>query len=91
MCNWRSLSRHAAAKTVALTLGRFAAQVKYSFDLQVVPAGAPAGTTKNAVELLELDGGAGGLEGRLCLVSVGLRDVLQDGLGGAVHEVLGFL
>ena len=42
-------------------------------------------------KLLEFDGGAGGLEGSLGLVGVGLGDLLEHGLGGTVDEVLGFL
>src|SRR6266851_3427948 len=41
--------------------------------------------------LLELDGGAGRLELRLGLLGILLGDLLQDGLGGAVDQVLGLL
>ena len=40
---------------------------------------------------LELDAAAGGLEGLLGLGSGLLVDLLQDGLGGALDEVLGLL
>ena len=40
---------------------------------------------------LDSDGGAGALEGFLRLVSGFLGRAFEDGLGGAVHEVLGFL
>src|SRR5687767_13865374 len=41
--------------------------------------------------LLDLDGGAGGLEGLGSLLGGLLGDLLDDGLRGAVHEVLGLL
>src|SRR5581483_10610696 len=41
--------------------------------------------------LLQLDGGAGRLELGLRLLGVFLGNLFQDGLGGAVDEVLGFL
>ena len=40
---------------------------------------------------LELDGGAGALELLLGLLGRSLVDVLENGLGSAVHEVLGLL
>src|SRR5262245_48587244 len=40
---------------------------------------------------LQIDVGAGLLEGRLGLVGVLLGDLLEDGLGGAVDKVLGLL
>src|SRR5699024_7489133 len=44
-----------------------------------------------AVGSLEGDGGAGSLEGLLGLLGVFLRSAFEDGLGGSVDEVLGFL
>ena len=49
------------------------------------------GRRRGAPVLLELDGGAGGLEGLLGLVGVVLRSLLEDGRGGVVHQVLGLL
>src|SRR5690606_3029883 len=42
-------------------------------------------------DLLEGDGSAGSLEGFLGLIRGFLGGTFQDGLGSAVHEVLGFL
>src|SRR5690349_10011479 len=50
-------------------------------------AGAPASRDGS----LELDGGAGALELLLGLLGRSLVDVLEDGLRGAVDEVLGLL
>lgn len=46
---------------------------------------------RSASELLDGDGGAGGLELGLGIVSGFLVDLLQQRLGRAVDEVLGFL
>jgi hypothetical protein len=51
----------------------------------------PVRASAARVRSLELDGGAGALEQLLGLVGRGLVDLLQDGLGRAVDEVLGLL
>ena len=56
------------------------------------PAAAPSRRRRPPERpLLQLDGGAGPFELRLCLLGVFLADLLQDGLGGAVDQVLGLL
>src|SRR5881394_243818 len=56
-------------------------------------AGGPFGTLqpRNRVELLEFDLGAGVFQLLLGSFGVGLVHAFLDGLGGAVHQVLGFL
>lgn len=49
--------------------------------------GGPAWRSEVSV-LLELDGGAGGLEDLLGLLSVFLASALEDSLGGSVDECL---
>ena len=44
-----------------------------------------------ALDLLQLDSAAGLLELLLHVLGLGLRDLLLDGLGRAVHQVLGLL
>src|SRR5690606_40914291 len=59
-----------------------------------LPISAPNGAgLRDAVRRSSLDGdgGAGGLELLLGLVGLLLGDTLEDGLGGAVDEVLGLL
>ena len=53
--------------------------------------GDPLGGPLDSFELLEFDGGASAFEGRLGLLSVSLGDLLEDGLGSCVNQVLGFL
>src|SRR5690606_34498101 len=55
----------------------------------VVPVPGRAGASWT--RLLELDGGAGALEGFLRLVGVVLGHALEHGLRGRLDEVLGFL
>src|SRR5580692_6425292 len=55
------------------------------------PGGASRRSRLGLSELLDRDGGAGALEGGLGLVRGFLVDLLQDGLGGAVDQVLGLL
>src|SRR5580658_9234475 len=49
------------------------------------------GLRRSAPKLLDRDGGAGALEGSLGLLRRVLVDLLEDGLGGAVDQVLGLL
>src|SRR6476661_9125409 len=55
------------------------------------PLRSSAGASRRKLRSLEGDGGAGGLEGLLGLVGRSLVNLLEDGLGGAVDEVLGLL
>ena len=48
-------------------------------------------TSRAADRLLVGDGGAGGLESLLSLVRSLLVDLLQNGLGGSLDQILGFL
>ena len=58
----------------------------------LAPIGEPIrASTSKTLKLLDFHRCAGGLEGCLGLVGVGLGDLLEHGLGGTVHEVLGFL
>src|SRR5438105_4502302 len=59
--------------------------------MQVKGGEPPADDPPPVVFLLELDGGAGGLELGLGLLGVLLGNFFQDGLGGAVDQVLGLL
>ncbi len=56
-------------------------------------AGPDAANLRSEVEagLLDLDGGAGVFECLLPLLGLFLADVLEQGLGGRVHQGLGFL
>ncbi len=73
------------------TLGTFAAEVKY-WKQKNAPVGAPTGAFRpKTLKLLDFHRRASGFERRLGLVGVGLGDLLEDGLGGTVDEILGFL
>src|SRR5699024_1512132 len=60
---------------------------------RVVPPALPFRRVRGVPRTMSLDrdGGAGALQGLLGLGGGVLVDLLQDGLGGAVHEVLGLL
>src|ERR1700722_14793326 len=92
MRNWRSShGSRAAARAVAVTLGRFWGEVKYTRQRKCPGRFLGRDTFVKRPKLLDFYRRTGGFERGLGLVGVGLGDLLEHGLGGTVDEVLRFL